>query len=382
MTNTDVASREGELSPIPQHDLDSLGTPEKVAAAEKLWARLLPMAPDFTLAISNPPYQREVGRTRTSGTRTSVDIFPTFQRLACDIAERTSLVYPATWQKNVQEGLGKFLLDNGLVSSSTYRGETIFDGIIIPVSVVATKRGYTGNIMNNGRVEERHTKLWIDYNHSAILHERTKHLPKIAPGAKVSPRIANAETSDLTFTKEARSSDDVKVLLKKRPGKVADSQWFHANREAFLSTIPGYNVDEYKVSLRSRILGRQSLYVEVVFSRGGGHGLRSQVFPPGESHGDTWFQLASFPTEEEASNFSAYINTMAVAYLGYLSYTRRSFGEYIPDLGDYTNSNPLFMEDEALGTEHEYYRLSLEERLYGYFRLSPDEMEVLRSPLR
>lgn len=58
---------EGEISlpPVPQCVLDSQGTPEKVAAAVALWERLVPTAPDFALAISNPPYQ-EITSTTTA----------------------------------------------------------------------------------------------------------------------------------------------------------------------------------------------------------------------------------------------------------------------------------------------------------------------------
>lgn len=92
-------------------------------------------------------------------------------------------------------------------------------------------------------------------------------------------------------------------------------------------------------------------------------------FPPNECFGRTLMCLRSFPTDanEEADNFIKYFNTHFVKLLLSLEPTASKFATLVPDLGDYSYDNLLFMRDDELGEGHEYYGLSLNDRLYKYF---------------
>lgn len=117
----------------------------------------------------------------------------------------------------------------------------------------------------------------------------------------------------------------------------------------------------------------------MVFNRRGGLGLQSRVFKPGELFGLTWGQIREFDDYNEAQNFSNYINTMIIARLAYLDYSRTTFGSFIPELNDYSDNNPLFQTDDELGENHEYFGLTLNERLYKLFKLTKDEIAIVEN---
>lgn len=329
----------------------------------------------FNYAISNPPYQEDVQKIRK---RVTMEIFPYFQHFGTFTSERTAMIYPATWQKNLSENLGLFLLKNGLKRSNNYNGQTIFYGIYIVVSITMTENNYSGTItVNDKRVIDRDITHWVDSDKSFILYNATKNMPKIRGGVMLAPTETNVQDSNLDYYDAPNEKNNIRMLIKSKPGTQPDSDWYYLNRKQLLNKYPDYHIDKYKVCVRSAGLGRQTVFTEIVFTRRGGQGLRTAVFAPGDTHGKTWDQLAEFNTLEEAQNYSNYLNTMLIAHLAHLDYSRKTFGSYIPDLKDYSNKNALFMPDDELGTTHEYYHVDLEHRLYKYFNLSPDDIKLL-----
>lgn len=319
-----------------------------------------PLAAKFVAVVGNPPYQRDTHFDPTKSPA-PVDVFPAFQEVASRVAKRTCLLYPATWQRSLTEGLGHDLLQHyGLASSLTLRGEALFTTVKLPVTVVLTAEDYRGPLLVNGWERERGQKVWLDDEVSRLLVKHTEVFPKLSP-PRYANRLNNAQESSLALQESAEGFlKPVKVLLKARPGKQADAKWFFVEEEALRAVDGGYaSYGRFKVNMRSRVLGRQALFQEVVFTRSGGLGLQTRVFGPGEVTGLTWCELATFATEEEAVNFSAYMNTMVVAKLAYLDFGKHTFGSLIPDLEDYTDSNP-----------HLRWREPLEEQLYRLFGLS------------
>lgn len=95
--------------------------------------------------------------------------------------------------------------------------------------------------------------------------------------------------------------------------------------------------------------------------------------------GESWVIVGYFATEDEAVNYRSYlVSNLARLLLDESKGGRlKSFGVFLPDLKDYTNSNPLFTSDDMLPDGHEYIGLSLDERLYKYFKLSEDEISTV-----
>lgn len=325
----------------------------------------------FDHCISNPPYQIEHAVKRsgasTSNSRRSTDIFPNFQQLGSAIALNTAMIYPATWQKDIAKGFGEFLVKHGLRKAPTHRGEEIFEGIFLPVSLTYSNSGYSGPIESApGVVLSRGSNLWIDSPVRAMLHEATKDFPKLRGGFIKPPPIANAATCAIPLRESREDASDIALLLKRSPGKAPDSKWFYAAREDFTEIYSDYPIGEYRVAVRAAIVGRQSIFMDTVFVRRGGNGLRAMVFPPGEAHGVTWLDMRSFKTLAEAENFSKYVSTMLAAHLTYLCYSRAEFAKYVPELGDYSAANPIF---QSVGDLRE-----LQRRLCELFEIADPSM--------
>lgn len=88
--------------------------------------------------------------------------------------------------------------------------------------------------------------------------------------------------------------------------------------------------------------------------------------------------LGGFNTVVEQENFHSYVSTGLFETLlrASLAARMKHIGCFIPDLGDYTNDNPLFKSDEELGVDHEYHGLDLEHRLYEFFGLGGDYEKI------
>lgn len=81
--------------------------------------------------------------------------------------------------------------------------------------------------------------------------------------------------------------------------------------------------------------------------------------------GESWIIVGHFATEEEAVNYSRYLDTNIVRLL--LNESKggktKTWGYFVPDLGDYTSGDSLINWDEPL-----------EKQLYDVFRMEFDEI--------
>lgn len=292
----------------------------------------------FSAVVSNPPYHIATG-DGTEFRHGHLDIFPMFQEVAFIISDTSSMVYPATWQRDITQGLGALLIKNNLSSSTTFDGETVFEGVNISVSVVHLVDHEVEFINVNGVQRQRAGMVkWFENEDERLLYESVKGLPKLLPPTSPS-NWANTVTAPGTFYESAECLvNPVKIFIKRAPGHQADSAWFFMERAEFEELLPAYeNLDKYKVVIRSRLFGRQALFNEVVFQRNGGNGLQTEVFGPGEFFGQTRWEWKAFDTLEEAENFQKYVNTMRSARLAALDFGKFTFGSFIPDLGEWTN---------------------------------------------
>lgn len=100
---------------------------------------------------------------------------------------------------------------------------------------------------------------------------------------------------------------------------------------------------------------------------------------PAPPTANTAVALAHFDSEEEAKNFERYAqsklfeHTLRMAVAG----REKAAGSFVPDLGDYRESNLLFTADRHLPEDHEYFGLTLDQCLYKHFKLPQEEIELL-----
>lgn len=87
--------------------------------------------------------------------------------------------------------------------------------------------------------------------------------------------------------------------------------------------------------------------------------------------GRSTVMLFESESQEEQENFFNYANTQFFESLirSTLASRTKYLGWFVPDLGDYSNNNPLFAKDCDLPHNHSYIGLTLEERLAKLFEL-------------
>lgn len=335
----------------------------------------------FDVIVSNPPYSVDVRKVKKTNSRNTVDIFPLLQEVGLLIGNETIMVYPASWQKNINKNLGKFLIDNGLKANFTYDGEKVFNNIRVTVSIVHLKKDYNGKIFINDYYADRNIEKWTDTNKQQKLLKVSENYPLLKlPSYKINLRTR--ELTSLPFTDDRKSNSDVKVWLKEKIGKQPDAKPYYINRKIFKQLYPDYPIKKYRIMVRSRLIGRQTVFREMVFLRNSfrktGNGLQAAIFKPYETSGETWKELVAFNTREEAINFRNYLNTMVLAEFAYLDYSSEGFFSKIPLLNDYTNNNKIFtglpsgayeVADEKIQWEHLKYLEKLENRLIKEFEL-------------
>lgn len=310
----------------------------------------------FDYVISNPPYQVDIskGKERSVGTRTSKDVFPDFHKLGVEMASNVVMIYPATWQKKITAGFGKWLFDNGLKSAYNYDAYDVFSGAVkkgILVSVLSSSDGYVGDVVVNGSLRPRNTPVWINSERDYVIYENTSTWTgEFLSGAASLTDLSNVKDSGLNFSQTPEKMESpVRMYIKKNPGKQADAGYFYVEESQIRKHIntPGdhYDFTKYNVLIQSAVFGRQSIFDSMIKGRGS---IQARVFEPRETAGLTLASLRSFDIREEAEHFAAYMNTKMVSRLLYFDYSKRTFASFVPDLGDYTSNNPDIDWDEPL----------------------------------
>lgn len=329
----------------------------------------------FNYAISNPPYQVDNQRGKV---RTTTDIYPFFHRNATFFADDVTMIYPASWQKNITKDLGEYLLKNGLKKSVFYKSQYVFGDAIrknFPISVVITENNYSGKLFINDIIVDRNISTWLDAPAKQILFNAVRKLSKINGGVKAGINTSNVADSGMNFTKNSDLMiNPIKVYIKENPGKQADGSWWFIDAKELLSMYPYLDLSTYKCTMASAPIGRLGIYNETTNAFGN---LCMRVVEPNYTFSTTWVELAAFDTFEEANNYMNYMNSKIATILIGFDFSRKSFGSFIPDLIDYSNDNEIFTMDKDLSSSHKYYGLSLDERLCLFFGLSKSESEIV-----
>lgn len=346
----------------------------------------------FKATVGNPPYQQDIHSNEASR-RVSIDIFPDLQDMSLEVSEYTSLIYPATWQKDVSKGLGRFMLDNGLYYSQFFPSQIVFGDAIrknFPIAINACKdtEVHTPHeIISVNKIVKMNRNLnsWIDHKAKQVLVNKTYSYPKIMGGAHSLMKLSNAFDAPLDFYDSPEqlnnSNDIISIYIKRKSGFQADGATLYTSWEEltpFMLNAEKFEVDndtllsKYKATVPTAPLGRMGVFNEMILDRR--VDITAQVFPPNSLFSNTKACVKLFNTQEEAVNFCAYLNSKFASIFLTLDYSRRSFASFVPDLQDYTTSNPVFGENTYDNTS-----MKLTEKLCDYFDLNEEEKEVVLS---
>lgn len=339
----------------------------------------------FQYAYSNPPYQLDVSKRGLVGV--TMEIYPKFQYLANSISMTNTLIYPRNWNKNITVDPAKSFIDNGLKQVSWYNNdENLFPRIhkYYPISITLTEKHYDGGIttinLHNGdtTTNDRNSGIWIEKSLRSLLMKNTESFQKLVDTTTNLVNLGNQEQERVgTFSRNKDIFENpIRIYLKKSAGKQPDAEWTYCD-ESLLDDHPvaRQTIGKYKVVIQSRIFGRVGLWLRNVEAERGS--IEAEVLYPNETIGETWTMMKSFDTLVEAENFSRYMNDRVITELVALDYSKRSFGSFVPELGDYTDGNPLFAPDVLLSPDHEFFGRSLTERLLLFFGCSVGDLDVL-----
>ena len=347
----------------------------------------------FHHCISNPPYQESAQRENGSIAQAQ-NIFHHFYTMGISLASTTTMIFPGgRWmQRGSRAAHGAILPTARKVhwypnSTDTPLEKRIFPGVDITdgVSIVVGGRLLTGKapsptLLLNGVELLRPSStgiLPLGRGSAELLSKlplERNIMGRRSPTAVFGLRTYYVERNP---EKVARALDSHGVLLP-APSRFPDPLLAHLGNE-----VPGsgkkselYWIDGSSIHWGEKNRRELATAWKVVMSQAGANKnpekRRLWVVPAGVIVGETLNIMASFPTEDEAVNFTSYMSTPLVRSLLAMGKGGHSkaLGIFVPDLGDYSSSNPLFMEDGELEPGHEYRGLSLEGRLVRHFSLS------------
>ena len=335
--------------------------------------------PKFEATVGNPPYSVTTGSADNGKKHGSSDVFHYFQFISLDISKFSSLVYPSTWTKDVTVGLGAVILKQADFVR-TFRIGELFPEAFVGTSIVMFKEHLNTLLKSNGVEVGRESVVWSGDEITQIIQSKINGFPKILPPVDVA-KVGNLEDLDLKVSEERLNESDISLYMKRKRGTQADSGVFFIEKGIFEDRWPTYkNIEKFKVCVRYRLLGRTALFDEQVFKRNK-KGLRTDVFKSNEFSGSTQWEWASFETQEEAENFSAYLNTMLIAQIAAIDINKNTFGSQIPDLIDYTSQNSIFANDSTLNENHIFKGRDLESRLYIHFGFTHHEIRKVKSAI-
>lgn len=317
----------------------------------------------FDVVVSNPPYQVDVAKKdKDHGIRNSIDVFPFFQKVANILANQTALIYPATWQNNInsKSSLFKYLVKNNLRSVDNYEGSDIFGNAI--------KKGYVVNVVYCAETDTNKQQFYVNviqhkYNTKVLItnekiekmYEAIKDSKKLNIELKDYVGLSNLSEYKYDYSGVKTDKFDTALYIKKKPGKQADAKTVFVGKEISKYVRNKGLLDKYNVSIQSAPIGRQSIFNAEIFNK---KTWNSKIFKPGETFGKTYMVVKSFDSLEEAENFSKYMNTEFFVLLSSLAYRKNGFANTVPDLVDYSNNNKDINWSEPLN-----------EQLYKIFKL-------------
>ena len=326
----------------------------------------------FGFVVSNPPYQ--------DSENNDVPIYHRFFNLSSEVSNKVSMIFLDGWltTKSKRSRLNSLRSNQTIKTADRIKGAFETFGGADNTTIVVGELGYKnkGVILIDGVktdiFEEKKTPI------EEIYSKIEKVYPKISvKGASgsghygVKTKFIEENMNKSVFSAKEYSKDEikiftpiqdpVKIFIKNKHGRGGSSDWYWIDRSEIKK-----NPHEL---LTARVYGYLANY--------GSNGYLSGILNKDEAVGRSRQVFFFSNSEDYESQIEECKNVLS---LYETSLIRSLFNEsinYLPDLEDYTNNNPLFQSDEELGTDHEYYGLDLDHRLYKLFGLSEEEIAVI-----
>lgn len=332
----------------------------------------------FTAVVGNPPYQVLVGATQANNDANSV--FHHFYTIARQVGWHASLIFPGgrwmqrsarfgelseailptvaqvTWYANGDEPVGR----------EVFPQARIRDGVAV---VYTSRESIPATVLWNG--------FLIPRPQEGSIHPLQRELTPLALKAKAFNRVSVTSRRSATNFFAVRS-----YYTSRHPGQVVpidETPSFPAVK-AFLTNAvegSGKKVREYwlaEEAVRWTPERRAMLTSWKVVATQGGLSKdpqRETYRVVGNEHlvGESLLIVGSFPTREEAVNYSAYLNCPLTKCLLEASKggKARWWGWFVPDLGDYTSAHPFINWEQPL-----------EPQLYKLLELTPEEVTLVQ----
>ena len=349
----------------------------------------------FDAVVGNPPYQEETAKqqSKTNGQAVRTNIFHYFQLAADQLSEGvTSLIYPgARWIHRSGKGMSQFGLnqinDKYLEKIVFFPDSSdIFSSVSIPdgLSIVFKNKKHRGNSFDyvyslNGIQEYISIEypgeelLALDPKNEAIVNRVKNYVlsnnlrylnERILPRSlfniestfvEENPSMVKEYTEGMSFD----TSKYIKLFTNDKSGSAGRSKWFIVPKETIKQNHSYIN--EWQVVVSSAHGGGQE-----------GRDNQIEIVDNNSAFGRARVALGSFKTQEEATNFFNYCNTILIRFMFLMTdEALTSLGKKVPDILDYTDDNGIldFSKD-------------LNKQLYELVGLSDSEIAYIESVVK
>lgn len=345
-------------------------------------------AESFSCMVSNPPYQAETSDRNDLEHATVTNIFHEFQLVAMSISRMTSMIYPGgRWIQKSGKGLKEFserlLNDPGLKILNVYSNnderpeEKLFKDVKIHdgLSVVLWDKNFNNNghfTMNGVSVQAPGNELLPSDPKDIAIVERARSfagkenlhfvssrnfLQKLysieSNFAELNPNLVQRAIEGSPAP--LKMIDPIRLFTNDKAGPGGKPVWFWTERANIKTSLE--KINRFQVVCPSAV---RSAYGEIPIS----------LISIGEAHGRSRLSIADFPTEAEAKNFQKYMRSTLIQKLLLASTDSglSGFGSFVPDLNDYTESNPNID-----------WSSPLDPQLFNLFQLSEDEIYTINA---
>jgi hypothetical protein len=333
----------------------------------------------FSAIASNPPYQSIVS-LRDGVDDSAQDVYHYFYEISVTLSDYTSMIFPGgRWMQRSggRESVSDLIFStvksidwypNGAEPGvpQLFENAYIADGL----SIVLASNKIEESIILNGRVVPRPKKdeiLPLQKELSSIVGKALEFSAVNVNAKKSSVGLFGFDTSwvelhpnevlpitsdPIPFTKPLKA-----FLGNATPGvaKRVEEYWIDE------SSIE-WNDNKRQMLSRWKVVGTQGKVSKAP------NRVNYQVIDNEHVVGSTWVILGNFLTKIEAVNYWSYISSKTVRKLLEASKGGKTarWGSFVPDLEDYTDSNPNID-----------WSLPLDPQLYNLFKLTEDEIKIV-----
>lgn len=335
----------------------------------------------FAAVVSNPPYQTSTGDEEDTANQTVVNVFQYFYFVSLDISEKTSMIFPGgRW---MQKSLSASAFANEMIATvnsvdwypngdevgvtKLFETARIHDGL----SIVYSDKNLSDQITLNGMKVDRPKEdeiLPLQKEYAPIV-VKAKNLKFDSVAKNRTPIGLFGFSSNFTMV----SPDLVTPIESKHSYENPIKALMGNEVPGTGKSVREYWIDESSVTWTTK---RKEVFSSWKVVASQGHiakfpsGVKYRVVPPGYILGWVYVVVGSFQSEYEAENYKKYLSSKVSRLLADSSRGGKtlSWCVFVPDLKDYTDSNP-----------HIDWSQPLDPQLYKLLNLTPTEIKIVEA---